>query len=109
MKVVCFHLWVETVIWSFKRKADFVSIDVDSINWRYGSDTLFQNNGLTALQELFPVDESLRLNFLLIPVVVAHSWLKNKNVNIVKYRGSLQVPLMIKLNFITTTLFEAWV
>ena len=34
-----------------------MSIDVDSINWRYGSNTLFQNSGLTALQKLFPVDD----------------------------------------------------
>ena len=96
MTLVCFHLWVETIIWLIKRKTYFVSIDVNLINWRDGWDTLFQNSGLTALQKLLPVNESLKLNFLLIPVVVIDSWLKDKNLNVVKYRGPLQLPLTIK-------------
>ena len=59
---------------------------------------------IMALQKLFHVDGSLRLNFPLIAVVMAHSWLKDKNVNVVKYPGPLQVPLMIK--FASPKIFE---
>ena len=59
---------------------------------------------MTALQKLLPVNESLKLNFLLIPVVVIDSWLKDKNVNVVKYPGPLKVPLMIK--FASPKIFE---